>query len=51
LGGRRTVKEVNGGTIQQIQKTQIEGPSTSMERWNTTWSDVPNIPLVEAQKI
>ncbi len=32
-------------TIQQIQKTQIhtEGPSTSMEGWNTTWPSMPNI--------
>ncbi len=39
-------------TIQQIQKTQIqiEGPSTSVEGWNTTWSSMPNTPLVVAQK-
>jgi hypothetical protein len=39
-------------TIQQIFKkqTQIEGPSTSMEGWNTTWPSMPNITLVEAQK-
>ncbi len=30
--------------IQQIQKTytQTEGPSTSMEGWNTTWPSMPN---------
>ncbi len=30
--------------IQNIQKTQtqIEGPSTSMEGWNTTWLGMPN---------
>ncbi len=40
-------------TIQHIQKTQnqIEGPSTSMEGQNTTWSGMPNIIHVEAQKI
>ncbi len=38
--------------IQHIQKTytQIEGPSTSMEGWNTTWPNMPNITPVEAQK-
>jgi hypothetical protein len=30
--------------IQKIQETQtqIEGPSTSMEGWNTTWLGMPN---------
>ncbi len=39
-------------TLQHIQKTwtQIEGPSTSMEGWNITWSGMPNIIHVEAQK-
>jgi hypothetical protein len=39
-------------TIQQIQKTQtqIKGPSTSMEGWNTTWPNMPNTILVDAQK-
>ncbi len=38
--------------IQQIQKiqSQIEGPSESMEGWNTTQLGMPNITLVEAQK-
>ncbi len=39
-------------TIQQIQKTrtQIEGPSTSMEGWNTIWLGMPNIIPLDAQK-
>ncbi len=38
--------------IQQIQKTQTqtEGPSTSMEGWNTTWPNMPNTTPVDAQK-
>jgi hypothetical protein len=38
--------------IQQIQKTQtqIEGPSTSMEGWNTTWLSMPNTTLVDEHK-
>ncbi len=38
--------------IQQIQKTQTqtEGPSTSMEGWNTTWPKMPNTTPVDAQK-
>ncbi len=39
-------------TIQQIQKTQtqIEGPSTSMEVWNTTQLGMPNTTPVDTQK-
>jgi hypothetical protein len=39
-------------TIQQIQntQTQIEGPSTSMEGWNTIWSSMSNTTIVETQK-
>ncbi len=39
-------------TIHQIQKThtKIEGPSTSMEGWNTTWLGMPNTTFVEAHK-
>jgi hypothetical protein len=37
-------------TTKQIQKTQtkIEGPSTSMEGWNTTWSSMPNATPMDA---
>ncbi len=39
-------------TIQHIQKTQTqtEGPSTSMEGWNTTQLGMLNTTLVDAQK-
>ncbi len=39
-------------TIQQIQKTQTQAkvPSTSMEGWNTTLLNMPNIIHVEAHK-
>jgi hypothetical protein len=39
-------------TIPLIQKTQIqtEGPSTSMEGWNTTWPNMPNTTSMEAHK-
>jgi hypothetical protein len=38
--------------IQQIKKTQTQpkGPSTSMEGWNTTCSNMPNTTPTEAQK-
>ncbi len=39
-------------TIQQIFKkqTQTEGPSTSMEGWNTTWPGMPNTTPMEIEK-
>jgi len=38
--------------IQRISKTQtqIEGPSASMEGWNTTWPSMLNTIHVEAHK-
>jgi hypothetical protein len=43
---------VNVGDIQIDSKytNQIEGPSTSVEGWNTTWPGMPNTTFVEAQK-
>ncbi len=51
-GREERFKKSTVETIQQIQKTQtqIEGPSTSMEGWNTTWLGMPNIIFVEAHK-
>jgi hypothetical protein len=43
---------VNVGDIQIDSKytNQTEGPSTSVEGWNTTWPGMPNTTFVEAQK-
>jgi len=37
------VNEINGGDNSTNPKNigHIEGPSTSMEGWNTTWPDMP----------
>ncbi len=49
---KEQLKQAMVETIQQIQKTQtqIEGPSTSMEGWDTTQSSMPNTTLVDAHK-
>jgi len=43
------VEKVHGGNnLTNLEtRTQIEGPSTSMEGWNTTWLGMPNIIPVE----
>jgi hypothetical protein len=46
------VEEVNGGdnSTNSETQTQLKGPSTSMEGWNTTWLGMPTTTLVEVQK-
>ncbi len=46
------LKQLMVETIQHIQKkqTQIEGPSTSMEGWNTIWPGMPNTTPMDAHK-
>jgi hypothetical protein len=43
LGERKAVEKVIGGdnSIDSKYTNQTEGPSTSMEGWNTTWSSMP----------
>jgi len=52
LGEKKRLKKSMVETIQQIHKThtQIKGPSTSLEGWNTTWPSMPNTSPMEAQK-
>jgi len=52
LGKRKAVEKINGGHNSTYSKkqTQTEGPSTSLEGWNTTWLGMPNITLVETKK-
>jgi hypothetical protein len=46
------LKKTMVDTIQQLQtgQTKNEGPSTSMERWNTTWPSMSNTTPLETPK-
>ncbi len=46
------VEEINGGdnSIDSKYTNQTKGPSTSRERWNTTWLGMQNITPMKARK-